>query len=120
MEEPTTIVHLDSPIFRGSLSLKRVPKYLRFCWRGNSGCAKNWDALDQIEDTPESYETCVAAVLQSRGTMHVDRTVKGRRVGEWHGTATYEVFDPQPSQEIMHDNAKWREWCMEQEQKVSV
>lgn len=115
MSEEYAIVRLEHPLFRGSLSLKRLPKYLRFCCSGIASCSRNWDALDQVEDTAQASESCVAGIFKESGSLHLDRVVNGRRVGEWHKTATYAVCDPQPSQEIMHDNEKWKEWCMTQE-----
>ena len=85
----TTMVRLDHPLFRGSLSLHRIPKYLRFTYAGDgiAACSKPWDALDQPDDVPRTDEMLIAAVLKDRGTMHLDRTVNGRRVGTWGDAA---------------------------------
>lgn len=117
MIEPTTVVRLNHPLFRncGCLDLKRVPKYLRFVCAGLSSCSRSWDALDQLDDTPNRDEMIFVGKLANRGTVHLDRVVKGRRVGEWYGTATYDPVDQQPTEEIVRDNEKWRQWCMEQE-----
>lgn len=117
MSEPLLFVTLNFPTFRGSLSLRRAPKYLRFTCRGHSSCSRNWDALDQLDDEPEPGEELIAAVLKSRGSIHLDRVVKGRRVGEWHETAEYEPCAKQPSQKVMRDRKSWHEWCLEQEAK---
>ena len=76
-------VRLNHPLFLGSLSLQRTPKYLRFTYSGAgiAACSRTWDALDQLDDEPRAGETLMAAVLKGRGNMHIDRTVKGRRVG---------------------------------------
>ena len=115
-----SLVRLKHPLFSGSLSLKRLPKYLRFCYSGAgiSRCANIWDALDQPDDEPCPGESLLAAVLVNNGSVHIDRSVKGRRVGSWHQTADYELVDPQPSQEVMRDRATWQAWCMEQEKQA--
>lgn len=112
---PNTVVFLTHQLFRTALSLKRTPKYLRFACKGLASCSRNWDALDQLDDEPEAGEQLIAARLKDRGTMHLDRVVKGRRVGEWHDTATYEPVEPQPGQEVMRDREQWRAWCEQQE-----
>lgn len=118
MPEKYTQVRFTHPLCRTSLSLKRTPRYLRFTFRGLASCSQNWDALDQLEDTPEEWEQLFAGKLTSRGTMHLDRVVNGRRVGEWHATAEYTPIDPQPTDDVMRDRAKWQRWCLEQEQQA--
>lgn len=108
----TTEVFFRHPLFRGSLSLKRTPKFLRFACAGIATCSRNWDALDQLDDEPREGETLMAGVLVDQSSVHLDRVVKGRRVGEWHSTATYELIEPQPDAATMRDNEKWRAWCM--------
>ncbi len=112
-----TSVRLTHPLFRGSLSLNRIPKYLRFTCRGIASCSRNWDALDQLDDVPESGEFLIAGILTDRGLMHLDRVVNGRRVGDWIETATYSPIEPQPDQETMRDGNRWRAWCESQEQQ---
>lgn len=116
-----THVHLRYALFRGRgpLMLQRVPKYLRFTCKDVGGSDRQWDALDQIYDEPEDGEYLFAAKLADRGRMHVDRVVKGRRVGEWYSTADYELIDPQPAQEIMRNVHCWREWVMNLEAQAA-
>lgn len=115
MSDKTLVtVRLRSALFRGSLHLARTPKFLRFTCSGLALCSRNWDALDQLDDEAQDGETLVAGVLAHRGSVHVDRTVKGRRVGEWWPTAEYEQVSPQPDQATMRDGAKWRQWCEQQ------
>ena len=111
MAERTTEVRLNHPLFRGILSLKRTPVYLRFVCKGITGCSRNWDALDQLDDKPEPGEFIIVGRLGKRGSMHLDRVVNGRRVGEWYQTADYDPVDDQPPQDVLSDNAKWREWA---------
>lgn len=117
MSEKTTFVSLRYPLFSGQLSLHRVPKYLRFACTDVSGgrCARTWDALDQPDDEPRAGEYLFAGKLAHKGTLHLDKVVKGRRVGEWHDTASYELAEPQPEQSVMRDFEQWKEWCMDQE-----
>jgi hypothetical protein len=110
-------VSLDHPLFRGSLSLKRAPKYLRFTVRGMASCSRNWDALDQPEDVPEPGEQVIAAIKRSSGSMHLDRTVNGRRVGEWYETAVYAPIEEQPPDDVIRDTAKWQAWVMAREEQ---
>lgn len=117
MSEKLTMVRLNFPLFRGSLSLRRVPKYLRFTCRGIGSCSRQWDALDQLDDEPEPGEKLFAAVLASQSSVHLDRTVRGRRVGEWIPTASYDLVPNPPAQEILRDRAQWQQWCVDQEAK---
>ena len=110
-----TYVSLNYPLCCKQLLVERVPKYLRFVCKGIATCSRNWDALDQPDDTPEEGEFIIAAVLRDRGSLHIDKRVNGRRVGEWHATASYEPILPQPDQSLLRDNDKWRDWCMERE-----
>lgn len=109
-----TITHLRHPLFRGSLQLHRLPLFLRFTCRGMASCSRNWDALDQLDDTAEDGEQLIAAKLVDRTKVHLDRVVNGRRVGEWIDEAVYEPVADQPSDAVLRDNEKWREWAMSQ------
>lgn len=114
MPAATIQVRLNHPLFRGILSLKRIPTYLRFTCKGFSSCSRNWDALDQIDDRPETGETIIVGRIGKKGSMHLDRTVNGRRVGEWYQTADYDPVADQPPQEVLRDNTKWAEWAKAQ------
>lgn len=113
MTRNETIVRLLHPLFSGVLTLKRVPKYLRFTCGGLTGCSRSWDALDQLDDTPQPHERIFAAVRKGQGSVHLDRIVKGKRVGEWYTTADYELIDPQPSDETMRSTELWHAWCLD-------
>lgn len=101
-----TQVHLNWAAQSVYLQLARVPLFLRFTVIG-----KTWDALDQVDDQPNPGEELIAAKLSGRGTVHIDRTVKGKRVGEWIPTADYDPCEEQPSQDVMRSTVLWREWC---------
>lgn len=93
-----------------TLELTRTPIYLRFTIKNSD--FDTLDALNNLEDVIEDGEICIAAKLTSRGTLHLDKTVNGRRVGEWLQTVGYHSVDVQPSQEVMRDNDLWRAWVM--------
>ena len=116
MSEQTTFVSLEHPLFRSWLRLTRIPKYLRFTCHGIDTETRTWDALDRLDDEAEQSEFIIAAILSDRGSLHIDKRVNGRRVGEWHQTAHYLPIEGQPSQEVLRDNDSWRDWCMKREE----
>lgn len=116
-----TTVTLSAAVARGTgfraLSLKRVPRFLRFVFHPK---AKTWDALDQLDDEPREGETVFAARLADSGSMHVDGYRNGKRFGEWYKTATYELVEPQPDQSTLRDRGAWQKWATEQNAKEAV
>lgn len=106
----TTIVHLRLGSLRGPLNLERTPRYLRFVIQGAKW--ETLDALDQPVDSPDGGEKCYAAIRTESSSVHVDGYRNGKRFGEWHKTATYELVADQPSQEQMADYEQWKAWCM--------
>jgi hypothetical protein len=110
---PTALVRLNHPLFRGALSLARTPTFLRFAYSGGgvSACQRAWDALDQPDDTPREGETLIVGRLKTRDSVHFDGTRHGRRFGETHATADYELVDLQPTQDVLRDRRQWVKWC---------
>lgn len=107
-----TLVSFRFPLFRNAnLAVARAPLFLRFVTakRGQ----RTFDALDQLDDTVADDEVVFAAERKSTGSVHVDRTVNGKRVGEWYQTADYELIREQPTEATMRDNDLWRAWCVE-------
>jgi hypothetical protein len=51
-----------------------------------------------------------------RGTVHIDRRVNGRHIGEWEECVEYEVVAEQPPEETLRDRQKWVDWCYLQHQ----
>lgn len=101
------IKFLDGPAAGVTLLLHRAPLFLRAV-RDAQG---DWDALDQPDDTPKPEETVV--VYRRKGdsfTVHMDRRVKGRRVGEWYSGGEYELAKDQPPDEVLRDNGAWQKW----------
>jgi hypothetical protein len=116
MSEHLTHVHLRlAGVTRGTLQLRRIPKYLRFTWKNSDW--KTLDALDQLDDTPHEDEQLMVAVLGERGNVHIDGVRNGRRYGEWRETADYHLLAEQPPQEVLRNSEKWRGWCYAQEAK---
>lgn len=95
----------------GPLALKRTPEYLRFVMVG-----EDWstlDALDCLDDEPKVDEWVLVSRRVGRSIAHVDRVVKGRRVGEVIWMAVYElVVDGEMITSVeARDVRKWRSWC---------
>jgi len=105
-------VDMDFPTFRGPIMLERAPKFLRFICAGLLSSGK-WDALDQLDDVPKPDEQVFAARLHREGTVHIDRVVKRKKVGEWIKTADYRMIDDGPPEAVLRDNDAWRAWCIE-------
>ena len=117
MADKLTMVHFRFPLFQTAcLMIRRVPKFIRFTTRKEDG-KRVFDALDQLDDTPLPEEAVFAARLKHRGICHVDRTVKGRRVGEWYQTADYVLMEEQPDDATIRDTEKWQAWCVRMDGK---
>lgn len=100
----------DGPAAGVSLLLRRAPHFLRAV-RDVKG---EWDALDQLEDTPGAGETIVAYQMVGEPTWCHIRMRKGG--GVYRG-GQYRVIEPQPADDVLRSNARWREWANEQVQR---
>lgn len=115
----TAYVQLDHPAYGAPLRLERLPLFLRFVYRPRRcGRGVQWDALDQLDDEPQAEETVIAAQLVRRGTLHIDRVVRGQRVGSWHQAVQYHLCDPQPPENVKRDREKWQAWCQAQYEQL--
>jgi hypothetical protein len=94
--------------FGPTLHLKRTPLYLRFVYSGRD--CKTLDALDQLDDEAKDSEDIIVARCVRHGNVHVDRTVNGRRVGEWFTQAEYEPIEPQPQRNDVALKDDWAKW----------
>lgn len=102
------IQFIDGPANGVTLNLRRVPVLLRVV------CADGqWDALDQLHDTPKPTETVyVYRLVEKPSVVHVDSRGKdGRRRGQWLHYARYEYASLQPMREVLRNNVAWRAWC---------
>jgi hypothetical protein len=98
-----------------TLAVKRRPLYLRFVWKLNpSGlCSRTrhlWDALDQLDDTPEAAEEIIVAACVGKTTVHLDTEQDGKRVGVWGVVYRYAMIEHQPPGDVLRDSAKWTDW----------
>lgn len=87
--------------------LQRSPVFLRVTEQ-----AGEFDALDQIEDAPRPSERlyCYRRV-GAPGRCHILHREKKK--SGWYSVGTYELVDPQPSDEQMRDREAWRKWTRE-------
>lgn len=109
---------LDGPAAGAKLSLGRSPYFLRVVRKPGG----EWDALDQLDDTPEPNEEihvyrCVSEPI----TAHFDgRDPKtGKRYGRWMSIANYSLHTEQPDDETARYRPAWQEWCAQQFAKMN-
>lgn len=110
---------LDGPAKGTSLSLGRSPYFLRVV-RAPDG---KWDALDQLDDTPEPDEEIHVYRLASEPvTAHVDGRdpQTGKRFGRWLSIGTYVLHLTQPDDRTARDKAAWQEWCVEEGRRIEA
>ncbi len=100
---------LDGPAAGVTLALERQPIYLRVVLNRRT---REWDALDQISDTPKANESLYAYRREWIGLpVHIQFSGKrGRRCG-WFRPAKYRFVAEQPSEEVMRDAARWQQWA---------
>lgn len=106
------ITFLDGPADK-VLQLRRAPLYLRVVIDASGEV----DALDQLDDKPKANEKSFAYKRKGpAGSYHLlVRGEHSRTCGGWWASGNYEVCDPQPSEDVMRDNAQWREWATQQQ-----
>ncbi len=104
----------DGPAEGVTLLLRRAPLYLRAV-RAPSG---EWDALDLLDDRPEHNETIVAYVRVGEPT-HLHVCVRPRSSRSFSG-GSYTAVTPQPSDEVLRDQAQWQAWTREQVAAQSI
>lgn len=103
---------LNGPAQGSSLSLQRVPYFLRVV----IDPAGQVDALDQLEDTVRDGETAhVYHKVGDTGRVILCSRGKGCR-SEW--TAEYRLYAEQPSQDVLRDNVAWHTWAMERAEEA--
>ncbi len=103
---------IDGPAKGQTLMLKRALMFLRVVNEG-----KKWDALDQPGDVPELSESLHAYQLTERPLMaHLNM---GRGRGGFYPLSSYKLVQVQPTDAVMRDQAKWRQWCEENKNLVS-
>lgn len=106
---------LDGPLKGATLMLRRSPPFLRATRKAVDG-KYVFDALDQLEDTPEAKESlsCYYRVADD-GWLHLKMQGKGSGT---YRRATYALYTIQPDDTTMRDTRKWRAWCLAESQKA--
>lgn len=99
---------LDGPATGVVLCLSRAPVFIRAV----QNKAGEWDALDQLDDTPRPDETIHVYRLAGSPTwMHVDgRDKQGRRFGRTTYHGEYRHFPEQPAPEEIRITEGWQAW----------
>ena len=93
-----------------TLQLDRMCIFLRFVVKGNDWTTL--DALNEVGDKATPGETIIPAKIDGNiGTMHIDRTVDGKHVGEWRQYASYLPVECPLTQEQLADYDQWAAWC---------
>lgn len=99
---------LDGPAMGQVLLLRRSPLFLRVV-QAQGG---EWDALDQLDDTPKPREKLfVYRLVKTEGRIHICR--RGGR-GGMYSRALYTLHDTQPADETLRLTRMWRDWCADE------
>lgn len=108
---------IDGPAKGISLSLRTAPIFLRVVHMDKA--KREWDALDDYEDTPSPEETIHVYILAGTpGTCHIDgRDPKtGKRFGRWEVMAEYRIWrGGDPLEDEKRITELWQKWCARQE-----
>ncbi len=100
---------LDGPAADQILALRRAPLLLRVVQNPKG----EWDALDQLGDTPGDKEKIFVYVLTEKaGYMHICVRGKGRKGGGYYAVANYR-YVPDAHPNCLRDTEAWRAWCRE-------
>jgi hypothetical protein len=105
----TASLRINNVQFGRTLTLQRLPTYLRFVVVGDDW--STLDALDQHDDEPKADETIIAAKQVTLVRAHVLRSPRNQ--SGWMNQAEYEMCDPQPPAFDLRDTPSWRAWCIE-------
>jgi hypothetical protein len=115
-EQPSSVPYLgvrftNGPAREALLQLERTPRFLRVVQND----AGSWDALDKPNDTVRPDEKIyVYALDREPCVVYVDYTERGRRVGKRICVASYSYYAVQPIEDILANNEKWQQWCVEE------
>lgn len=100
---------VDGPAGGVYLNLRRAPLFLRAVRD-----AEEWNALDQLYDRAKPDEKIYAYVLvDPPSSYHLLVRGKGKKGGGWFQHGQYTLVHPQPPDDVMRDNTKWRAWTVE-------
>ena len=97
---------LNGPAMGKTLMLKRAPRFLRVV-QGNDG---EFDALDQVDDSPRDDERIVVYEIKGKPAMvHLNM---GRKGGGWYPVAEYLIVPEQPEDAKVRSTPAWQAWCL--------
>lgn len=107
----------NGPAKGQALSLQRAPVFLRVVEKQGK-----WDALDQLEETPDPEEKIyVYLIVGNSGMYFMDgRGTDGRRRGWSCVMATYRFYEIQPEDSVMRENPAWQKWCHEEGKRLTL
>lgn len=103
---------VDGPAAGIQIPLRRRPILLRIVHSPAAG----WDGLDQLDDSPAPEERVFLYWRKQEGQWcHVDgRDAKtGKRFGRTEWIVDFFHVSDGPTEEILRDNGKYRDWCEE-------
>lgn len=105
----------DGPAVGQTLLLYRAPRFLRVVDDGSK-----WDALDQLDDTPEPNEMIYAYEVHGEvGRCHLYFGGKDRGRSGWYAMANYRfIADRPPTDAVMREYEPWRKWCLSRAMEV--
>lgn len=101
--------YTDGPAKGHTMFLQRAPLLLRVVVTP----AGEWDALDELDDTPARDETITVYHLVGEPTrIHIHASCKGggRRCG-WYQGGEYRLVAEQPSDDVLRDRVSWQAWA---------
>lgn len=104
------ITFLDGPAagVANGLLLRRAPEFLRVV---HNTARNTWDALDQLDATPQDDETVHVYRLEGDvAWIHINRDRRHGGSGTFVAAA-YFYYGQQPEPEFARETAKWRGWA---------
>jgi hypothetical protein len=102
------IKFVDGPADGKTLMLRRCPGLLRVVKSG----VDEWDALDQLTDTPQSEEQIFIYRRLDDPPPSKFHLYGGRKgTTGWYVSASYSLLEEQPADEDMRTNERWQRWA---------
>jgi hypothetical protein len=96
----------DGPAAGVRLVLGRAPWLLRVV----RSAAGEWDALDQLGDTPRPGET-ISVYYRASDVLRYHVLMVKRSQSGWRESADYKLLSEQPPESVVRDTAAWQKWC---------
>jgi hypothetical protein len=112
--DDAVISFIDGPAHGKTLMLKRAPVFLRVTLAHYNQEEVQIDALDRLDDKPDTTESLFAyRLVKHEGNAFVDgRDPKtGKRWGSATAIATYRLVETQPDDATMRNYDSWKAWC---------